>query len=707
MKIKVKVRRKMRTLKKNKLFIVLLALILILPMGQVFASNPIRSVDIKLNVRTVDQTIKMGTNNVATATVEIQNPTSNVDVTDLTAQAVIDNPTTVFVNGDGYLFNGVKDSIAAKKSKTGTISLRTENIKESTTVPVKIVLRYYVNNDFREQVETVYVRVEVANAKDPAIEIRKVDSLWPTGVEAGKSFQVGFQVINTGDAVAKNIKIKIDGLKDDGITLASGLTTSDITRLEPKQSTYITYNLKTNKTIKPGSFMLSLKYSFVGELSPSSTPPTTGDYEFTIDVLKSSEEPSNLEFKDVTFPTGTILRNQSVSIGFNLVNTGKTPINDIKVTATSTATDGLASKSISTVNTKVINPNAMNYYKFDFIVTPAAQTMNYPVELKAVYTDDDGVERTVTQNTGVFVKAPKEGTGTENSSTPKLIIEEYFFTPDIIEAGKPFTMHLTIFNTNANKTVKNIKLFLTSDAQEKAGEQQGGQAPSSASVFTPIDSSNTFFIDSIAPGKRVDKEITLTTVPDTAAKTYTIVANFEYEDAKAEKFTSTEQIGVPVVQQAKLGLGEILAQGPYTVGMESPLSLEFYNTGKATLYNVMVKITGDGFTTDTPTYYKGNFTPGSSDQFSCNITPTEAGQKKATITFTYEDSTGNTQEKKEEFDFTVEDMPEMSEDEMAPPAPQGPSKGAIIGIISAIAAAVVAAVLIIKKRKNKNKDLEI
>ena len=85
----------MRTLKKNKLFIFLLALILILPMGQVFATNPIRSIDIKLNVRTVDQTIKMGTNNVATATVEIQNPTSNVDVTDLTAQAVIDNPTTV------------------------------------------------------------------------------------------------------------------------------------------------------------------------------------------------------------------------------------------------------------------------------------------------------------------------------------------------------------------------------------------------------------------------------------------------------------------------------------------------------------------------------------------------------------------------------------------------------------------------------------
>lgn len=695
----------MRTLKKNKLFIVLLALILILPMGEVFATGA--GTSIKLNVRTVKQTITMSKNQVPEEVgVVIENP-SETDIQNLTAQARIENPTTVFVQGDGFLFDGQEDIAKGQSFKNGKIKLYTNNIKESTTVPVNIVLRYYIGNSLIEQQETVYVRVEVANAKDPSIEIRKVDSLWPTGVEAGKSFQVGFQVINTGDAVAKNIKIKMDGLKDDGITLASGLTTADITKLQPKQSTYITYNLKTNKTIKPGSFMLSLKYSFVGELSPSSTPPTTGDYDFTIDVLKSTEEPSNLEFKDVTFPTGTILRNQSVSIGFNLVNTGKTPIKDIKVTATSANTEGLASKSISVVNTKVINPTAMNYYKFDFIVTPAAQTMNYPVELKAVYTDDDGVERTVTQNTGVFVKAPKEGTGTENSSTPKLIIEEYFFSPDIIEAGKPFTMHLTIFNTNANKTVKNIKLFLTSDAQEKAGEQQGGQAPSSASVFTPIDSSNTFYIDSIAPGKRVDKEITLTTVPDTAAKTYTIVANFEYEDAKAEKFTATEQIGVPVVQQAKLGLGEILAQGPYNVGMESPLSLEFYNTGKATLYNVMVKISGDGFTADTPTYYKGNFTPGSSDQFSCNITPTEAGQKKATITFTYEDSTGNTQEKKEEFDFTVEEMPEQDENEMAPPKAQGPSKGAIFGILGAIAAAVVAAVVIIKKRKNKNKDLDI
>ena len=39
------------------------------------------------------------------------------------------------------------------------------------------------------------------------------------------------------------------------------------------------------------------------------------------------------------------------------------------------------------------------------------------------------------------------------------------------------------------------------------------------SVFTPVDSSNTFYIDNIPPKGRVEKKITMFTVPD-ANKTY-------------------------------------------------------------------------------------------------------------------------------------------------------------------------------------------
>ena len=45
-----------------------------------------------------------------------------------------------------------------------------------------------------------------------------------------------------------------------------------------------------------------------------------------------------------------------------------------------------------------------------------------------------------------------------------------------------------------------------------------------------------------------------------------------------------------------------------------PVSLEFYNTGKVTLYNMMVKIEGD-FQTENGQYYVGNFQSGNSEHF--------------------------------------------------------------------------------------------
>ena len=263
---------------------------------------------------------------------------------------------------------------------------------------------------------------------------------------------------------------------------------------------------------------------------------------------------------------------------------------------------------------------------------------------------------------------------------------------------------------------KNIKIFLTSDTQESVPQgdsnssgrsMSGGSAPT-ASVFTPTESSNTFYIANINPGKKVDKEITLTTVPDTAAKTYTVVANFEYEDAEANKYTDTAQIGVPVVQQAKLDVGEILPQSEFTLGMDTNLSVDYYNTGKAVLNNVMVKISGEGLKFDTPTYYKGAFNPGSSDNFSVNITPESPGHKKFVITWTFEDSMGEKQEVTRDFEFDVADMPKEDEGTQEVAPKKSGILGKIIGGLVLIGAAV-GTVILIKKRKNKkdNEDMSL
>lgn len=676
----------------------------------------------------VNQTINMAANGSQQVPVTINiNNMKGIEVTNLTLKASIKDPDKVYIAGDGYLYNGSDKVFDARLNNnltdgkfTGYFDIVTESDFVGGTIPVTLDLQYDIGGERVTQQETIYVRIN--GSSNPAIEIKKVDTFWINEQEAGKEFQVPFQVTNTGDAPANNIKISLDGLKSKEITLANGLSTADITTLNPGETQYITFNLKSDKSMAPGTYMLNLDYTFSGYGADANKTneqaPKTGKYQFSFNITKSQQEPSALEFKNIKFPTGILYRNSKATISFDLENTGRLVAKNLKVQANSQDQNGLASRTVSIIQLKELAPGEKKNFSYDFMVTPSAETKNYPVELKVEYTDDSKAEaQSTSQIVGVFVKAPTDKNDGKpvNESTPKLIIEDYYLEPQTIEAGKPFKLYLKFFNTNAKKAVKNIKIFLTSDTQESVGSgesggQHGGSMPT-ASVFTPVDSSNTFYIANIAPGARVEKEISFTTVPDTAAKTYTVVANFEYEDAKANKYTDTAQIGVPVVQQAKLEVGDVLPQGEFMLGSETPLSIDYYNTGKANLSNVMIKIKGEGLKFDTPSYYKGAFAPGSQDTFLVNVTPETPGNKKVELVWTFEDSMGVTQEIKKEYEFTVEDIPQMDENDMNNQDMKGGGGSKLIfkilGGVAVAAAAIGGAFFIHKKKKKEDEDLTI
>lgn len=676
----------------------------------------------------VNQTINMAANGSQQVPVTINiNNMKGREVTNLTLKASIKDPDKIYIAGDGYLYNGSDKVFDARLNNnltdgkfTGYFDIVTESDFVGGTIPVTLDLQYDIGGERVTQQETIYVRIN--GRSNPAIEIKKVDTFWINEQEAGKEFQVPFQVTNTGDAPANNIKISLDGLKSKEITLANGLSTADITTLNPGETQYITFNLKSDKSMAPGTYMLNLDYTFSGYGADANKTneqaPKTGKYQFSFNITKSQQEPSALEFKNIKFPTGILYRNSKATISFDLENTGRLVAKNLKVQANSQDQNGLASRTVSIIQLKELAPGETKNFSYDFMVTPSAETKNYPVELKVEYTDDSKAEaQSTSQIVGVFVKAPTDKNDGKpvNESTPKLIIEDYYLEPQTIEAGKPFKLYLKFFNTNAKKAVKNIKIFLTSDTQESVGSgesggQHGGSMPT-ASVFTPVDSSNTFYIANIAPGARVEKEISFTTVPDTAAKTYTVVANFEYEDAKANKYTDTAQIGVPVVQQAKLEVGDVLPQGEFMLGSETPLSIDYYNTGKANLSNVMIKIKGEGLKFDTPSYYKGAFAPGSQDTFLVNVTPETPGNKKVELVWTFEDSMGVTQEIKKEYEFTVEDIPQMDENDMNNQDMKGGGGSKLIfkilGGVAVAAAAIGGAFFIHKKKKKEDEDLTI
>lgn len=711
----------------KKITAILLALIMLITINTYATENN----DYGKILVSVNQTIDMQNSELKRVNISVNKSNMNgKDIDFLTIKASIKDPDKVYIHGDGNVVFD-KDSSTVTKIPdgsdnanvvTGYFDLRTDSGFQGGTVPVTLDLQYKITGNFVTQQETVYVKINAPTRPvNPAIEIKKVDTFWINEQEAGKEFQVPFQVTNTGDAPANNIKISLDGLKSKEITLANGLSTADITTLNPGETQYITFNLKSDKSMAPGTYMLSLDYTFSGygqgEDKTSEQAPKTGKYQFSFNITKSQQEPSALEFKNIKFPTGILYRNSKATISFDLENTGNITAKNLKVQANSQDQNGLASRTVSIIQLKELAPGEKKNFSYDFMVTPSAETKNYPVELKVEYTDDSKAEsQSTSQIVGVFVKAPTDKNDGKpvNESTPKLIIEDYYLEPQTIEAGKPFKLYLKFFNTNAKKAVKNIKIFLTSDTQESVGSGENGQSGSSmptASVFTPVDSSNTFYIANIAPGARIEKEISFTTVPDTAAKTYTVVANFEYEDAKANKYTDTAQIGVPVVQQAKLEVGDVLPQGEFMVGGETPLSIDYYNTGKANLSNVMIKIKGEGLKFDTPSYYKGAFAPGSQDTFMVNVTPDTPGDKKIELVWTFEDSMGVTQEIKKEYEFTVEDIPQMDENDMNNQDMKGGGGSKllfkILGGVAVAAAAIGGAFFIHKKKKKEDEDLTI
>ena len=203
------------------------------------------------------------------------------------------------------------------------------------------------------------------------------------------------------------------------------------------------------------------------------------------------------------------------------------------------------------------------------------------------------------------------------------------------------------------------------------------------------------------------------TVPDALAKTHTIIANFEYEDNEGNPLDDQERIGVPVVQQSKLDTSELTLYPDTMVGQPVPVSLEFYNTGKVTLYNLMVKLEGD-FQTEHGSYYVGNFASGSSDYFEGMVIPNMPGELNGAVVFTYEDSTGQMQEVRKEFTLNVMEMPPMEEfpSDMPPMDGFEPEAGGIKGMlkskwlwISLGAVIVIVGGIVIYRKKKKAKEM--
>lgn len=619
--------------------------------------------------------------------------------------AEIEQPGNVYIEGSGYdkigdLYNGDsgKASFNVVIDENATSGSYTMNIEIS-----------YEDSNFIQKTTTdrIYIRVNKEKETTPQLTISRVDIMPAATINPGDNVVVGFELENIGDGPARDVKLTLKGLSNDTFSLQTGLSTKTVQSIDKGKKNYVYFELKSSKRLAAGNYELQMEYSFKDDKNQT-IPAETNN--FFIGVASNSDKASQLLIQNLYYPTGSIGQNKEVNVSFEIKNQGQTAAKNIVVRADSQDQSGLVPKTLSMVRIDSLDPGKSTQVKFVFLTTKNGETKNYPIDITVEYTDaliEPDKREPINQFIGIFAVAPNEPDPNANQSTPKLIIDKYSFEPSLVKAGENFSMNLSFFNTNSTKTVKNIKIFLTSDERTDTNSNSAG-----GSVFTPVDSSNTFYIDSIPPKGRVEKSITMFTVPDAAAKTYTLTANFEYEDTQANPFEATELIGVPVIQQSKLDTGEIGVSPEAYIGQSTPISIEFFNTGKVTLYNMMVKLEGD-FQTENGQYYVGNFTSGSSEYFEGYVIPSAPGELKGAVVFSYEDSTGQEQQIREEFILNVMDMPMEPEFPGEMPPFEEPQTGGIfsnkllLGGIGAVAAIIIAVVVIKKRKKKKLEAMNI
>lgn len=589
----------------------------------------------------------------------------------------------------------MKDTTSAKgiALKKREISLSSMNKGEQKDYYVTLDVDKDVTRGIHDMVVEIegkehIVKLKVdSNFMPPALEVNVTNT---TAFETNVAKAIQVNIKNVGHVAAKNVKLEI--VPNEKVFVADGSNVRYVENIESGKVQTVPVSLIVNDT-STYNLPVEMKLSYIDDLGETQTSS-----QFIYLSTKGSVAQKELEITTTAEPTGLKKIGEEFNIGFKVT----TPDEAKNVKISVKSSEGIVSKSKSIFIEPKLTKGQTKSYNVTFVATQPVTTGTYPIEIVAEYSLN-GQEVAIKQYATVSVEneEAEEGEG-KGKSKPKVIVGTYSSNPVVVKAGEEFDLEIGFLNTNKSKTVNNLKANLTVKEQ---GENDTG------SVFTPVNASNTFFIDTLAPGQMEVKNIRLYTIPSAKPKTYEITLEMEYEDENGEAITATEHFGIPVEQVTKLEVAEV--QVEYAeVGMPAEMTANIYNTGKTSISNIRISTTGEGFEVQDNTLIIGALEKGSSKTYMPTIIPNQSGTLTGQIQIEYEDVTGKMQSLTHDFQVEVmESAPPMEEfpmEEMPQVEEEKPAKWPILlGVAVGIGIAAGITALIMKKRKNKLAEMDI
>jgi hypothetical protein len=546
----------------------------------------------------------------------------------------------------------------------------------------------------------------------------------PAVILPGTAFELSVTLANTGAVEVTNLQIALDGLKSDGISLTGDGNVYRSLFSWGSEEKLVFKMIAARKAA--GSYPIT--FNITAKNPDGEKVETTFSYYVNInagDLIAA--EPPVIEIVSLTEPGGVYGVGEKFSFTLSLANNGGSTAKNVKIIA-----DGGDTVVPMSANTRLIGSLAAGdtqNVSFLFAATADAKTQNYSIHFTLTYqtgssvypgsdssetdgssTEDSSPETiTIEQYAGVNISNPPIPTETPipdpesiKISKPKIIISSYKTEPGIVSAGKEFILTLDFKNTHKEKSINNIKIVL--EALETTNEK--------GSVFSPVNCSNTVFIDQIAPSDVVTHTLTMFTVPDATPRTYTLSCKYNYQDDDYNDYTEEEQIGVSVKQIIKLETGQITVPPEGIVGEPVSLYFNIVNSGRVTLNNLRVTVDAD-MDVSGANMFMGKLAVSGSAYYDGTMIPTTPGSTKGKIIISGEDDTGELLELTHDFSMTVSDFSFTEEefpidDQFIEEEPSGffghIIMNPLVWIIGVIILVAGVAAFIILKRKRRQKS---
>ena len=579
-------------------------------------------------------------------------------------------------------------------TKEFVFNVTTSPIAESKIYEFSVLIEY---SNFEEtsytSTEKVYVKVSNDNI-EPLLGVYS----FQTGLDelvANTPDSLVLKIRNSGTISAKDIRITISGFSNQGVILYKDVDTKTLKELKSKATENIFFNIIPGNDAVKGTFPLNVKITYIDDVGTQYTKESVA----YVKLAGKDAVSATLAIYDVKAPV-SVKAGENYEVTFTAKNEGNTTIGTADLTYD--YPEMFIAKSASKVVLKNLAPGASQTVTFKMMAKADTPTENYHTYIKATYVPVGGSSETadtIQEYVGIYV----EGTTEDAGSKPKLIIDNYEYGGDYAFAGQDYPLTLFIKNTSSSEGTKNIKVTLTSEDN----------------VFTPVDSSSSFFIASIGPGQVYEHTIYLKTKIDASVKIYTITAKMQYEDSEGNAYDAnktpyeeSEVLSVAVAQPVRLETADIIVPFEIYSGQPFYIEQEFYNMGKSTMYNMMVKL--EGVETNEGSYFVGNFEAGKSEYFSAQAFAYELGTFEGKLVYTFEDALGTVSTLEKPFSYTVMEMPAVDPGDggfpVDPGLPVEEEKGIEPWKIAIAAGAVllVAGLIFrkIRKAKKLKKELE-